>query len=86
MRLKPATPWSRIKHCTTEPAPEPSFGPVYARFGNKWVKIQNFQNRELEKFKFNNLQYAWKIVTISNLNGQMASDKLIIIEKLLQFV
>ena len=41
-----------------------------------WVKVQNFQNPELEKFKFYNLQNAWKIVTISSLNGQMASNTL----------
>ena len=29
---------------------------------HSWVKVQNFQNLELMKFKFLNLKYAFKII------------------------
>ena len=32
------------------------------------VKVQNFQNPELYEFKSLNLQYAYKMFTVSNLN------------------
>ena len=34
--------------------------------------FHNFQNFELQKFKSKNLQYAYKILTISGLNGQLS--------------
>ena len=40
------------------------------------VKVQNFQNPELKKFKFSNSQYAYKILALSSLNGQLFQDKL----------
>ena len=41
-----------------------------------WVKVQNFKNPELSKFKSLNLLYAYKVLTISSLNGQLPKDEL----------
>ena len=42
-----------------------------------WAKVQIFKNPELLKFKSYNLKLlncAYKILTISNLNGQLSLD------------
>ena len=41
-----------------------------------WVNIQNFKNPEPSKFKSQNLLYAYKVLTISSLNGQLPKDEL----------
>ena len=42
-----------------------------------WVKVQNFQNPELMKFIFYNLQYLYlQNINISSLNGLLSLDKL----------
>ena len=38
---------------------------------NARVKVQNFKNPELSKFKSQNLLYAYKVLTISSLNDQL---------------
>ena len=37
-----------------------------------YLKIPNFQNPELMKIKSQNLQYTYKILTISSLKGQLS--------------
>ena len=34
---------------------------IFQSYQNAWVKVQNFQNHELKKFKYQNLQDAYKI-------------------------
>ena len=40
--------------------------------GRPWVKVLNFQNPELSKFKLLNRQYANKIIAISHLIDQLS--------------
>ena len=37
-----------------------------------WVKVQNFENPELKKFRSQNKHYAYQISTIFSLNGQLS--------------
>ena len=39
------------------------------------VKVQNFKKPELSNFKTLNLLYAYKVLTISSLNGQLPKDE-----------
>ena len=49
---------------------------VHGTVNNAWVKVRNFKNPELSKFKILKLAVCLLVLTMSSVNGQLPKDEL----------